>query len=451
MNGCTWTATSNASWITVTGGASGNGNGTVSYMVAANTATTARMATVTIAGQTVSVTQSGACAFTLSSTAQNVGANGGAGSTTVAAMNGCTWTATSNASWIAVTAGRTGNGNGTVAYSVAAYTGSLARTGTLTVAGQTVTVTQGAGPALTLSTSTATTGSRVAVTLTNGLGGPSDWLALAPTSAPDNSNVTWAYIGAGVKTTTWTVTMPNNVGTYEVRLFLNNSYTRAATSAPITVTQGANPTPVLSALAPNAIAAGVSSFTFRATGTGFLPSSVVRWNGQDRPTTFLAANTLQVSVFGADLAVPGSAQVTVFTPAPGGGSSVALPFAITSSPVLTVSATTALPGSTVTVTLTGGLGGATDWLALSPASAPDTNYLSYVYVGAGVLAKTWTFAMPTTPGDYQFRLFANNSYSRASTSPIVTVSLGPAVLSSGHLELNRNLARQPFRRHNTRR
>src|SRR3954469_1833737 len=35
--GCIWTAVSNAAWITVTAGASGAGNGTVSYSVASNT------------------------------------------------------------------------------------------------------------------------------------------------------------------------------------------------------------------------------------------------------------------------------------------------------------------------------------------------------------------------------------------------------------------------------
>ncbi len=56
--GCSWTATSNAAWITITGGASGSGNGTVSYSVTANSGTT-RRGTVTIAGQTFTVTQAG--------------------------------------------------------------------------------------------------------------------------------------------------------------------------------------------------------------------------------------------------------------------------------------------------------------------------------------------------------------------------------------------------------
>jgi len=59
LNGCAWTAVSNDAWITVTGGASGTGNGTVNYSVGAN-AGSQRLGTVTIAGQTFSVTQAAA-------------------------------------------------------------------------------------------------------------------------------------------------------------------------------------------------------------------------------------------------------------------------------------------------------------------------------------------------------------------------------------------------------
>jgi hypothetical protein len=42
---------SNATFITITSGSSGTGNGTVNYSVAANTGTTSRTGTMTIAGQ----------------------------------------------------------------------------------------------------------------------------------------------------------------------------------------------------------------------------------------------------------------------------------------------------------------------------------------------------------------------------------------------------------------
>ncbi len=59
---CTWTASSALGWVTVTGGASGSGDGTVSYTVAANTDPAARSGTMTIAGLTYTVEQESASA-----------------------------------------------------------------------------------------------------------------------------------------------------------------------------------------------------------------------------------------------------------------------------------------------------------------------------------------------------------------------------------------------------
>jgi len=149
--GCTWTAASNASWITITSGNSGNGSGTVTYRVALNTSTSTLTGTLTIAGQTFTVTQVGAtCSFTIAPTSASVPAAGGNGSVSVAAPSACSWTAGSNAGWITITSGASGSGNGAVGYSVAPNAGSTARSGTLTAAGQTFTVTQAvaSGPML---------------------------------------------------------------------------------------------------------------------------------------------------------------------------------------------------------------------------------------------------------------------------------------------------------------
>ena len=54
---------------------------------------------------------------------------------------GCAWTATSHESWITITSGASGSGNGTVRFNVADNSGKK-RTGTLTIAGQTFTVEQ---------------------------------------------------------------------------------------------------------------------------------------------------------------------------------------------------------------------------------------------------------------------------------------------------------------------
>jgi hypothetical protein len=144
LSGCTWTAASTTSWITVTGGANGNGNGTVNYSFAANTGP-ARTGTVTIAGQTFTLSQANGCSPSISATSQIVSQGGGTGSIAVTVTAGCTWTATTgNPDWLTITSGTSGNGNGTVAFNAAANTGP-GRTGTLTIAGQVVTVAQGTG------------------------------------------------------------------------------------------------------------------------------------------------------------------------------------------------------------------------------------------------------------------------------------------------------------------
>lgn len=83
------------------------------------------------------------CSFTVSPTSFSVSAPAITKSVTVtASASTCGWTATSNVSWITITAGASGTGNGTVTFTVAANTRYRSRTGTLTIAGKTFTVTQ---------------------------------------------------------------------------------------------------------------------------------------------------------------------------------------------------------------------------------------------------------------------------------------------------------------------
>src|SRR5262245_24680183 len=256
--GCAWTAASNASFITIGQGATGNGNGTVQFTVAANTGAADRTGTMTIGGSTVTITQRGQaatavtlaaptpsapvggqtvtntrptlvvtnavatgnagtvtyrfevsdqssfpndaartfsvdgvaqgsgttsgviprdlgpavlwywharatngtvtsaysatetfrtpspCTYVLSATSLNVTSGGGSPTVDVTTGSTCTWTATSNASFITVASGASGTGNGTVTLNVAANAGTT-RSGTVTIAGQTVTVTQTGG------------------------------------------------------------------------------------------------------------------------------------------------------------------------------------------------------------------------------------------------------------------------------------------------------------------
>ena len=141
--GCLWSAVANAPWIVVTSAGNGSGNGTVTFNVTANTGA-ARTGTLTVAGQTFTVSQTAGCTYSIGATSQSLPAAGGAGTAiAVTAGANCSWTAVSNATWITITAGANGTGDGLVAFTVAANAGS-ARTGTLTIAGQTFTITQAA-------------------------------------------------------------------------------------------------------------------------------------------------------------------------------------------------------------------------------------------------------------------------------------------------------------------
>jgi hypothetical protein len=141
--GCTWTAVSNNAFITVNSGTPGTGNGTVGYTVAANVGP-ARMGTMTIAGITFTVNQAGGCMFTLSRDHQSFAGNGGPGSVNVIASDsGCPWTASTTATYIHITSGTPGTGNGTLQYTVDANAGATIRSDTITIAGQTYTVYQG--------------------------------------------------------------------------------------------------------------------------------------------------------------------------------------------------------------------------------------------------------------------------------------------------------------------
>jgi len=79
--------------------------------------------------------------------------------------------------------------------------------------------------------------------------------------------------------------------------------------------------PTISFLDPTCAPVGAQAFTLAVFGSNFLPSSVVKWNGNDRPTTFISSSQLTAQIPGSDTAVTGMAGITVFNPPPGGGTS----------------------------------------------------------------------------------------------------------------------------------
>lgn len=84
----------------------------------------------------------GACTYSVTPMTQTFSGAGGTGTLSVASQTGCSWSAHSNISWITVNTGLSGEGNGTVSYTVAANTGVRMRVGGLAVAGRYVAIVQ---------------------------------------------------------------------------------------------------------------------------------------------------------------------------------------------------------------------------------------------------------------------------------------------------------------------
>jgi len=141
--GCSWRATSLVPWVTITGGGSGAGDGTISFNVAQNSGPTRTGQILHTDDSFYTVAQASGCAYSLNRTSEAAPPGGGDVVVNVTASDAaCGWTASANASFIGVKAGAGGIGNGTVTLSVSPNASGVARTGTATIAGQTFTVTQ---------------------------------------------------------------------------------------------------------------------------------------------------------------------------------------------------------------------------------------------------------------------------------------------------------------------
>src|SRR5207244_8106786 len=77
---------------------------------------------------------------------------------------------------------------------------------------------------------------------------------------------------------------------------------------------------------------GGPAFTLTVNGSNFVSTSVVKWNGSSRTTTFVNSGQLTAQIPGGDIAAGGSAAITVFNPAPGGGNSNPVSFSIRFAP-----------------------------------------------------------------------------------------------------------------------
>ncbi len=121
-----------------------------------------------------------------------------------------------------------------------------------------------------------------------------------------------------------------NVGFASVAVATPNQVS-ATSSLSFPITGSDNPMPAVSSLSPSSATKGGGDFQMRVSGSGFGPNAAVLWNGSFRATAFISSSQLVALIPAADIAVnlmPNSADVSVTNPAPGGGTSSTLPFAL---------------------------------------------------------------------------------------------------------------------------
>ncbi|HLB36090.1 MAG TPA: Ig-like domain-containing protein [Gemmatimonadales bacterium] len=227
-------------------------------------------------------------------------------------------------------------------------------------------------------------------------GGPAFTLTVTGSGFVSSSTVRWNGVNRTttvVSATQLTASIPASdlvtAGTAQVTVFSPAPGGGTSSARSFTVTAG-NPLPVLSALAPSSALQGGPAFTLTVTGSGFVSGSTVRWNSVNRTTTFVSATQLRAAIPASDLVTAGTAQVTVFTPTPGGGTSSALAFTVTAiNPVPTLSTlapSSALqdgPAFTLTVT---GSGFVPTSLVQWNGSNRTTTFVSATQLRATILA-----------------------------------------------------------------
>ena len=96
----------------------------------------------------------------------------------------------------------------------------------------------------------------------------------------------------------------------------------------IAVRRPASPVPGIASVSPSSAKAGCPGFTVTVTGSSFIRRSRVRWNGENRRTQFVSGSELRAEISAEDCASESAAQVTVFNPGRGGGTSSGLTFTV---------------------------------------------------------------------------------------------------------------------------
>ncbi len=195
---------------------------------------------------------------------------------------------------------------------------------------------------------------------------------------------------------------------------------------PLVITAAESPVPEITSISPtNAPAAGTDSITVFITGKNFVPQSVATLNGNNLSTSYSGPNSISATVNGTDLLAPGTAEIAVLNPAPGGGTSNQVPLNILDPlpTITTVTPNSIQAGTTTPTTITvAGTGFVTQFTQITLNGAPlQTTVIS-----------TTRATVTLTAGDLALagidRIAVANPSPGGGTSNVLTLAINPTHL-----------------------
>jgi hypothetical protein len=143
------------------------------------------------------------------------------------------------------------------------------------------------------------------------------------------------------------------------------------------------PVPVLTGISPSVVTSRGPGVILTLDGSDFALTSSVVIDGVHWRPEYESATRLRVGLVDSLLASGGTRNVRVVTPGPGGGASASLPLTVL-GPSLALDRTSVDPTGMVTVTFSGGPGGAMEWVGMFPAATSGTSgYVDWLWVSGG--------------------------------------------------------------------
>lgn len=138
-----------------------------------------------------------------------------------------------------------------------------------------------------------------------------------------STNLVYAYNGSSTISATVPASQLTAVGTASVSVVSSTSTPPTSNALTVKITEP--PPPTITAISP---ASGPikTAQILHITGSGFTASSTVALNGATIASTYVDPGDITVNLAASDVSLPGNLELTVTTPAPGGGTTSPTPF-----------------------------------------------------------------------------------------------------------------------------